>query len=191
MSFFCYIIKHTCAPLRVNAMHPDGRTAHTCAFLIRISMPLSVLSIGLSNTKYPRVCTGKSATCLLRILCSLSLSLSDIDDDKQEWDDGTVSKSEKGAENGSPADDKVLTSEENSRPNATSPGIADDTRKSRRPRGCGMTTKTKTRIVGGRPADPKEWPWMAALLRQGTIQYCGGVLITDRHVLTAAHCVYK
>jgi len=54
-----------------------------------------------------------------------------------------------------------------------------------------MTTKMKLRIAGGQPADPKEWPWMAALLREGTIQYCGGVLITDRHVLTAAHCVYK
>lgn len=28
----------------------------------------SVPSIGLSNTKYPRVCTGKSATCVLRTL---------------------------------------------------------------------------------------------------------------------------
>jgi hypothetical protein len=30
--------------------------------------------------------------------------------------------------------------------------------------GCGELIKEKTRIVGGYPADPGEWPWMAALL---------------------------
>lgn len=64
-----------------------------------------------------------------------------------------------------------------------------DDRKARGQRKCGMNTKIGTRIVGGRPADPQEWPWMAALLRKDMAQYCGGVLITDRHVLTAAHCV--
>ncbi|KAI4498839.1 hypothetical protein M0802_006014 [Mischocyttarus mexicanus] len=62
-------------------------------------------------------------------------------------------------------------------------------RKGRVHRGCGTNIKSGTRIVGGRPADPREWPWMAALLRKDAVQYCGGVLITDRHVLTAAHCV--
>ncbi|KAL7629903.1 UNVERIFIED_CONTAM: hypothetical protein RMT77_019978, partial [Armadillidium vulgare] len=47
------------------------------------------------------------------------------------------------------------------------------------------------RIVGGKPADPKDWPWMAAILRKSGSQFCGGVLITDRHVLTAAHCVVQ
>ncbi|KAK8720476.1 hypothetical protein OTU49_013294, partial [Cherax quadricarinatus] len=57
-------------------------------------------------------------------------------------------------------------------------------------RGCGLVYKPPpTRIVGGKPADPREWPWVAALLRQGNSQYCGGVLVTNQHVLTAAHCV--
>ncbi|XP_034940723.1 proclotting enzyme-like [Chelonus insularis] len=64
-------------------------------------------------------------------------------------------------------------------------------RKPRGPRGCGMASKSRTRVVGGQPADPKEWPWMVALIRRGSRQYCGGVLITDRHVLTAAHCLYR
>lgn len=55
--------------------------------------------------------------------------------------------------------------------------------------GCGELMKQTTRIVGGVPADKGEWPWMAALLRDQTDQYCGGVLITDQHILTACHCV--
>jgi secreted trypsin-like serine protease len=46
--------------------------------------------------------------------------------------------------------------------------------------------------VGGRPADPDEWPWLAALVHRegrGNGQYCGATLISDTHVLTAAHCI--
>lgn len=55
-----------------------------------------------------------------------------------------------------------------------------------------MTTKSFPKVAGGRPADPGQWPWMAALLRRGVPNaHCGGVLITDRHVLTAAHCTLR
>ena len=59
------------------------------------------------------------------------------------------------------------------------------------PKGCGVNSRSNTRIVAGQPADSKQWPWMVALLRENMEHYCGGVLITDRHILTAAHCVKK
>ncbi|XP_049961052.1 trypsin-7-like [Schistocerca serialis cubense] len=45
-----------------------------------------------------------------------------------------------------------------------------------------------SRIVGGQAADVSEFPWMARLTYFNRF-YCGGTLINDRYVLTAAHCV--
>ena len=42
------------------------------------------------------------------------------------------------------------------------------------------------RIFGGEVAVPHEFPWVV-YLSMG----CGGALISDKHVLTAAHCVDK
>jgi len=60
-------------------------------------------------------------------------------------------------------------------------------------RGCGENNRRfQTKIVGGRPADPNEWPWLAALVRPsstGSGQFCGGTLVSSQHVVTAAHCV--
>ncbi|KYN21550.1 Serine proteinase stubble, partial [Trachymyrmex cornetzi] len=55
---------------------------------------------------------------------------------------------------------------------------------------CGAKNgnQDQERIVGGKNADPGEWPWMVALLNAGR-QFCGGSLIDNIHVLTAAHCV--
>lgn len=47
-------------------------------------------------------------------------------------------------------------------------------------------------IVGGREAEPGEWPWQVALIYAGghpyDDQYCGGSLISPDWVITAAHC---
>lgn len=52
---------------------------------------------------------------------------------------------------------------------------------------CGVRGRTQ-RIVGGSPTLAHEYPWIVGLSRQGKI-YCGGSLISQRHILTAAHCV--
>jgi len=58
------------------------------------------------------------------------------------------------------------------------------------PKGCGRqaVTPTLTRIVGGREAVPNSWPWLVSLQYHGS-HFCGGTLIDEYHVLTAAHCL--
>ncbi|XP_033826386.1 tryptase [Periophthalmus magnuspinnatus] len=53
---------------------------------------------------------------------------------------------------------------------------------------CGSAPlNAKTKIVGGEDAIPGSWPWQCSLLRFGS-HFCGGSLINDQWVLTAAHC---
>ena len=53
------------------------------------------------------------------------------------------------------------------------------------------------RIVGGKFADPGEWPWQALLQwqngtgvykRESNTTFCGGAILSKHFVLTAAHC---
>lgn len=44
------------------------------------------------------------------------------------------------------------------------------------------------KIVGGHEAKPNEWPWIAGLFNRNR-QFCGGSLIDNIRILTAAHCV--
>ncbi|XP_070824350.1 chymotrypsin-like elastase family member 2A isoform X1 [Chaetodon trifascialis] len=60
--------------------------------------------------------------------------------------------------------------------------------------GCGLPTYTPilTRVVGGQDVRPKSWPWQVSLqYRSGSNFYhtCGGTLISNQWVLTAAHCI--
>uniref|UniRef100_A0A336MH51 Phenoloxidase-activating factor 2 n=1 Tax=Culicoides sonorensis TaxID=179676 RepID=A0A336MH51_CULSO len=44
------------------------------------------------------------------------------------------------------------------------------------------------KVVGGQTARLGDWPWIAVLFNGGK-QFCGGSLIDNRHILTAAHCI--
>jgi len=64
-----------------------------------------------------------------------------------------------------------------------------------RPPYCGYNNISKTRVVNGVPAQLGEYPWIVALGYRNPRNpeqpkwLCGGTMITDRHILTAGHCV--
>ena len=53
--------------------------------------------------------------------------------------------------------------------------------------GCSLKPAIVTKIVGGEPADDDTWGW-AVSIRSKNNHFCGGSLISDSLVLTAAHC---
>lgn len=60
----------------------------------------------------------------------------------------------------------------------------------------GNASIDETRIIGGENAGRNAWPWFALIMVQRRTAgrkspECGGTLISDRFVLTAAHCVLE
>jgi len=52
---------------------------------------------------------------------------------------------------------------------------------------CGLENPGKDRIVGGHEAAENEWPWQVALFIDDA-WFCGGSIISDEYIMTAAHC---
>ena len=59
---------------------------------------------------------------------------------------------------------------------------------------CGIE-RTGSKIIGGIDAEKNRYPWMVAVVtnlsRRKNFAFCGGSIINDRFILTAAHCVNK
>ncbi|RVE52572.1 hypothetical protein evm_002691, partial [Chilo suppressalis] len=60
---------------------------------------------------------------------------------------------------------------------------------------CGISNGSFSKVVGGEDAALGDFPWMAALgyrfrRRPNPLWMCGGSLLTNKHVLTAGHCIF-
>lgn len=57
---------------------------------------------------------------------------------------------------------------------------------------CGRPKPSVSRIVGGEVASNRDWPWQIGLQKQDDdFIFCGGSLINQEWVLTAAHCITR
>lgn len=54
---------------------------------------------------------------------------------------------------------------------------------------CGRRVDQPARVVNGEDAAPNSWPWQISLHYKRYGHICGGSLIENKWVLTAAHCV--
>uniref|UniRef100_A0A1I8NFA1 CLIP domain-containing serine protease n=1 Tax=Musca domestica TaxID=7370 RepID=A0A1I8NFA1_MUSDO len=61
--------------------------------------------------------------------------------------------------------------------------------------GCGYTSNSYKKIVGGEVSKRGAWPWVALIGYDDQLSpspfKCGGALVTARHVVTAAHCLRR
>ncbi|NWR61672.1 CTRL protease, partial [Bucorvus abyssinicus] len=64
------------------------------------------------------------------------------------------------------------------------------------PAGCGVpaiipSVQSSERIINGQNAVPGSWPWQVSLQTRSGSHFCGGSLINEYWVVTAAHCNFN
>jgi len=89
--------------------------------------------------------------------------------------------STEGTSEGTSEGSTEATTNQNSSPSPT-PGPTSSTCN------CGVPNRV-TKIVGGQETEVNEYPWQVGLVSSwGTSPWCGGSLISNQYVMTAAHC---
>ncbi len=56
--------------------------------------------------------------------------------------------------------------------------------------GCSRQTAILAKIINGESARQHTWGWMVSL-RNSNSHFCGGSILTQWHIITAAHCLEK
>lgn len=57
---------------------------------------------------------------------------------------------------------------------------------------CGVKIVASGLVVNGTESKQNEWPWLAGLMTLPEIKFfCGGSLISENRVITAAHCIHN
>lgn len=55
---------------------------------------------------------------------------------------------------------------------------------------CDEQVQGKSLIHGGKISPREKWPWLVTLShKNGHMYFCGGTIISERHIITAAHCI--